>query len=186
MSHGDDGTGPEDESGEDRDLRYAIALSLQDQRQSERNSATDGTQASASPERPQCNTGFGFLSLDRKKMEQERLARAAKRNFSSVDDADVCEVPPPKKRQILSPTSLPAEASVPYPNGVVKRTWVRGYARSDDDIKIEEVLQKESLMLALVSSFQWDEPWLMSKIDIPRTKLLLVAFAASESQVRVC
>ncbi len=66
----------------------------------------------------------------------------------------------------------------------MKKTWVYGQARLGDDIKIEEVLQKTQLELAVLSSFQWDEDWLMSKVDITRTKLILVAFAADEAQVR--
>ncbi|KAL2124163.1 hypothetical protein VTJ04DRAFT_528 [Mycothermus thermophilus] len=79
-------------------------------------------------------------------------------------------------------TSQAARGSVPFPRGLVKKTWAFGQPRRGDDIKIEEVLQKGQLQLAVLSSYQWDEEWLLSKIDISRTKLILVAYAADEIQ----
>lgn len=76
-------------------------------------------------------------------------------------------------------------ALLQFPDGAVKKTWAYGHPRTDEDIKIEEVLQKDQLELAVLSSFQWDDEWLMSKFDIPRTKLLLVAYAAGQEQVRI-
>ncbi|KAL6818914.1 phospholipase D/nuclease [Trichoderma sp. SZMC 28013] len=69
-----------------------------------------------------------------------------------------------------------------YPNGTVKRTWSRGCPRTGDEITIEEVFQKDQLELAVLSSFQWDEEWMISKLDIRRTKILLLAFAKDEAQ----
>lgn len=70
-----------------------------------------------------------------------------------------------------------------FPKGAVKRTRVKGCARGADDITIEEILDKDELELAVMSSFQWDEEWLLSKIDLAHTKLLLVAFANDEAEV---
>ncbi|KAL7805377.1 phospholipase D/nuclease [Trichoderma aethiopicum] len=149
---------------------------------------------------------FQLGALDRRAMEQERLERLAKqkpvKNEDNDTDDDVVEIPPPKRQATTStsaakdkgskPTrSMPAPASaslaapnssLPYPNGTVKRTWARGLARTGDDITIEEVFQKDQLELALLSSFQWDEEWMLSKLDISRTKLLLLAFAKDEAQ----
>ncbi|KAJ4304454.1 hypothetical protein N0V88_002067 [Collariella sp. IMI 366227] len=66
--------------------------------------------------------------------------------------------------------------------GVVKKTWAYGQPRRGDDIKLEEVFQKHQLQLAVLSSYQWDEEWLFSKIDIAKAKVILIAFAASEKQ----
>lgn len=41
-----------------------------------------------------------------------------------------------------------------YPKGVVLKTWVYGSPRQGNDIKIEEVLQKDDLELAVLSAFQ--------------------------------
>ncbi|KAK4137315.1 phospholipase D/nuclease [Trichocladium antarcticum] len=147
------------------------------------------------------------LGLDREKMEEERLARLlSKRKASALGDA-----PPSRQAQrprtAAGPPSLlsraaPAEtgmpavsmantavssgavvrSALPFPAGVVKKTWAYGQPRRGDDIKIEEVLQKHQLQLAVISSFQWDEAWMLSKIDVARTKLVLIAFATGEAQ----
>ncbi|KAI1398931.1 phospholipase D/nuclease [Hypoxylon fuscum] len=133
---------------------------------------------------------FAALGLDRKKMEEERLARMGKRKAPDYES----ETQGPQQRPRLDislrnkTSSLQAESTakvgrhaLPYPKGVVKKTWSKGFPRGDD-IKIEEVLQKDELELAVISSFQWDDEWMLSKIDCSRTKLLLVAFASNEAQ----
>jgi hypothetical protein len=75
-----------------------------------------------------------------------------------------------------------ATSSQRFPHGVVKRTWVRGLPRQEDDIKIEEVLLKDELVFAVLSSFQWEEEWMLSKVNLQKTPILLVAFAVDEQQ----
>jgi hypothetical protein len=65
---------------------------------------------------------------------------------------------------------------------VVKKTWAFGHPRQDD-IKIEEVFDRSELVLAVLSSFQWDMDWLMPKLDAPRTKLVFV-MQAKEAAMR--
>jgi hypothetical protein len=72
---------------------------------------------------------------------------------------------------------------VQYPNGTIKKTWAYGFPRSND-IKLEEVLQKNDLDLAVLSAFQWDDEWVLSKFDLKRTKLIFVVQAKSTEQVR--
>ncbi|KAI1367803.1 tyrosyl-DNA phosphodiesterase-domain-containing protein [Xylaria arbuscula] len=134
--------------------------------------------------------GLSALGLDRKKMEEERLARVAKRKAPPDENASQ---PPSQRAKIVSqPRATPIAATastsssakspqLPYSRGVVKKTWAYGYPRQDD-IKIEEILQKDQLELAVLSSFQWDEEWLLSKINVKKTKLVCVAFASSEQQ----
>ncbi|QPC77074.1 hypothetical protein HYE68_007826 [Fusarium pseudograminearum] len=174
---------------EDEALRYAIALSLQEQElQGEQSSQIPCASTSTSRRNGDGSGGAGLslLSLDRKKMEEERLQRLAKRRRSPTDE-DVTEVPPPKRvTPCVEPPrtvagSLPASL-LPYPKGAIKRTWAYGYPRTPEDIKIEEVFQKDKLELALLSSYQWDDEWLVSKFDLRKTKLLLLAFADSEAQ----
>ena len=81
---------------------------------------------------------------------------------------------PPKKEQ----------GDLPFPKGVVKKTWVKGQRRMGDDIRIEEVLQKDKLEMALISSFQWDQVWLLEVIDELKTRLILVSQTGSEDEVR--
>lgn len=220
--------------------------------------STSASQQSDTPTASQAlATGLSALGLDRKKMEEERLARLAQRKrkasleapapYSSLDNRstqiprmlgdegifshskgrgdknDTGSLSPAVKassrgmdssggshgsiwglanaveksvsdsthsnsNRILPPRSSPTSQQVqtlPYPRGVIKKTWIYpSYPRAGDDVKIEEVLQKDILELAVISSFQWDEDWMLSKIDISRTKLYLIAFAKSEAQVR--
>lgn len=227
----------EDDADDDEALRYAIALSLQDEANSpvvivDSDDDDDGTKAGSSgstqqmwsqtqtqtqssqtqttqASQSQHQSQFGSILLDRKAMEQERLNRLAKRQRSPTDDGndddDVVEVPPPKKQARTAPeptsktiskakvtesvttsnitSSSTTRSNLPYPNGTVKRTWSRGCPRTGDEITIEEVFQKDQLELAVLSSFQWDEEWMISKLDIRRTKILLLAFAKDEAQV---
>lgn len=123
-----------------------------------------------------------MLGLDRKAMEQERLARKRKPSIS----------PPPFRRnpnlsrtKAETPESVshvkslpqavrPSQTSnLPFANGAVKKTWAFGHARQDD-IKLEEVLQKNDLDLAVLSSFQWDVDWVLRKIDTTSTQMVFV------------
>ncbi|KAI1213279.1 phospholipase D/nuclease [Annulohypoxylon truncatum] len=135
---------------------------------------------------PSSSTALGLAGMDRKKMEEERLARLRQRSVkrkasdSQPEEQDRRQRP---KVDFKPRASLATKATphLPYPKGIVKKTWVAGCPRKDD-IKIEEVLQKDELELAMISSFQWDEEWLLSKIEFSQTKVILVAFASDEDQ----
>lgn len=199
----------ESDMDDDEALRYAIALSLQEQdkpvvkdakqeatqdtkqeakQDAKQDTKQDAKSSSHSSEEkpPPSGSAFGSLSLDRKNMEQERLQRIAKRRRQDdQDNDDTVEAPPPKRKATSKEEATPATpaTTLPFPKGTVKRTWARGYPRTIHDIKIEEVLQKKKLELAVLCSFQWDDEWIISKLNLTRTKLLLVAFAADEAQV---
>lgn len=174
------------DANDEETLRYAIALSLLEQSQTV--ATRDPSLATTYDSSKSSKALLGSFPLDRKKMEEERLCRLAKRRRSSSTDQCV-ELPNPKKQSIAlhGPTnhdsSSMSTCGLRYPNGAVKRTWVRGYPRTDDDITIEDVLQKDQLVLAMISSFQWDEDWMLSKIDVSKTRLLLLAFATDDTQV---
>lgn len=171
------------DSDEDEDLRRAIQLSLQDQdTANEDDSASRATQDEAAT-KSNNPVAFGSLNLDRKQMEEERLKRLGKRRRSSGGNDASIELPV-NKRPTLVEAPTESKPQVRFPEGVVKRTFARGYPRTSDDIKIEELLQKDELQLALLSSFQWDEEWLLSKLNVEKTRVLLLAYAASEDQVR--
>jgi hypothetical protein len=92
---------------------------------------------------------------------------------------------PAKAREHFSITKNPCLfelSGIQYPDGVVKKTWVLGCERQGDDIKIEEVLQKNDLELAVLSAFQLDADWVMSKLD-GKTKVVWVLQAKDEAQV---
>ncbi|KAL5604672.1 hypothetical protein BROUX41_001977 [Berkeleyomyces rouxiae] len=75
-----------------------------------------------------------------------------------------------------------SSSGLPFPHGTVKKTWLRGHPQTDDVITIQQVMQKDKLIMGVVSSFQWEEGFLMQNINISRTKLFLVVHAASNDQ----
>ena len=190
----------------------------------------------AQPARPMT---FGSALLDRKKMEEERLARLKRRREAAGEDVPteparqrariepsvqetlansgttasspdlvilgeskrldtnaspgVGAVPSPSPRPATQPSSTKSISSVkvatpqlPYLQGTIKRTWARGLPRQPDDIRLCELFEKDKLELAVVASFQWDDEWLMQQIDVQRTRLMLIAYAADENMVCVC
>ena len=195
---------------EDEDLERAIALSLQQPQptandHSKRTSADGSIQpqieadiSTAEPKHSQAQP-TDLLQLDRKAMEQERLARVAARSrqrpisppllrHESERPSKIRKLDVPKPNMSSNKSSDPAtnpvarsRTQVQYPNGIVKRTWARGHPR-DNDIKIEEVLQPSSLRIAVLSAFQWDTEWLLSKIGSFRTRFVLVLQAKEEAQ----
>jgi hypothetical protein len=68
-----------------------------------------------------------------------------------------------------------------FPDGAVRKTWAYGCPRRDD-IKIEEVLQKDDLELAVLSAYQWDDEWILRKINMKKTKVICVVQAETEEQ----
>lgn len=77
--------------------------------------------------------------------------------------------------------------SIVYPSGVVKKTWAFGHERDGNDIKLEEVLEPQTLRTAVLSAFQWDTEWILSKLKTPlrggNTKCVFV-MQAKEASLR--
>ncbi|KAI5359178.1 Putative ubiquitin interacting, tyrosyl-DNA phosphodiesterase I [Septoria linicola] len=67
----------------------------------------------------------------------------------------------------LHPASISRPGSIQYPRGVIKRTWAFGHERDGNDIKLEEVLEPLSVRTAVLSAFQWDVQWVLSKLKTP-------------------
>lgn len=87
-----------------------------------------------------------------------------------------------EKGTIAPPNTSPAASTgIQYPRGVIKKTWVLGYPRTGTDIKIEEVLQKNTLKTAVISSFVWDFDWLASKLN-PGTSFIIVLQARNAEE----
>ncbi|KAI9721142.1 MAG: hypothetical protein M1828_005248 [Chrysothrix sp. TS-e1954] len=78
-----------------------------------------------------------------------------------------------------APTSL--KTTLRHPCGAVKKTWAFGHDRHND-IKIEEVLQKNDLQIAVLSSWQLDFEWVASKLNLDKTKLWLVMQARDSAE----
>ncbi|KAI9711812.1 MAG: hypothetical protein M1820_001957 [Bogoriella megaspora] len=207
------------DSDEDEDLKQAIKLSLeQEQHNTERqdnheiqtSSRADPDAAKNSINLPESITlsgvpfanqagqssTTGLLGLDRKTMEQERLARLrSRKNQQSISPPplrrdgepasnkrklDQTDLLVPQSRIVSNETQFTASDELQYPNGIVRRTWAFGHERQND-IKIEEVLQKSSLKVAVLSAFQWDIDWVLSKCDINKTKFVFVMQAKDEA-----
>ncbi|PLB49439.1 putative tyrosyl-DNA phosphodiesterase [Aspergillus steynii IBT 23096] len=221
-SNGEPGDGYDDD--DDEDLRRAIELSKQDFTHDQGSPEaplyiSDNEQASKTggSQKPQVSSNeqniskpMGVLGLDRKQMEQERLARLAKRkpdDTSSFDERETKQLKvqtSPKIQMkkdldrisdIIDPSSKPQasrpepnipspQPSVQFPTGVVKKTWSYSSPRLGDDIKIEEVFQKAGLELAVLSSFMWDMDWLFSKLDTRNSRFLLMMQAKEDSTKR--
>ena len=73
-------------------------------------------------------------------------------------------------------------SGIQYPDGIVKRTWLRGYPEEEDTIKIEEVFQKDDLELAVLSTFQVDADWVSTKF-LDKTKIIWILSARDNAEV---
>lgn len=60
--------------------------------------------------------------------------------------------------------TAPSPMNLPFPQGVVKKTWVLGQPRNGDDIKFEEIFDPNTIYGAVLSAYQWDFEWVFSKI----------------------
>lgn len=145
---------------------------------------------------PTSRAGLGLSGLNRKQMELERLSR--KRKAPSIS-------PPPSRKAVarnrsvepsmtqkttktvpqavaVSGGSLVSNGKGPeFLLGTVKKTWAFRHERTGDDIKLEEVLQKDDLSLAVLSSYQWDIDWLLAKINTKDTHITLVMEAKNRA-----
>ncbi|KAL8788980.1 MAG: hypothetical protein Q9213_001389 [Squamulea squamosa] len=143
------------------------------------------------PEQATSGPMLSMLGLDRKAMEEERLARKRKASISPPPNRKTSKLSGrevDKRTNSAIPTHVGASANsvpwtpfgkLPYVNGAVKKTWALGHPR-DNDIKLEEVLQKEDLTLAVLSSFQWDVEWILGKIDMKTTQLVFIMQAETD------
>lgn len=146
-----------------------------------------------------------FLGLNRKVMEQERLARKRRISISPPPTRKVIKISSPlpvtdvnlrpnqqastlkaKESEVQmhgakSTTPNTAAVGPTFLDGVVKKTWAFGHER-EEDIKIEEVLQSTDLKLAVLSSFQWDVEWLLGKLK--RSTLLIFVMQAKEDSTK--
>jgi hypothetical protein len=140
-----------------------------------------------------------MIGLDRAAMEAERLARLASRKRPAPvsptrleQDGNISQKKPKVEKPTANTTKLPVSFANPstatttpptlqYPRGVVRRTWSALHSRNND-IKIEEVLMKDKLKIAVLSSHQWNQDWIMGKIDMKTTKMIVVMEAKDEAE----
>ncbi|KAK8066562.1 tyrosyl-DNA phosphodiesterase domain-containing protein [Apiospora hydei] len=171
-------------------------------------------------------SGLAALGLDRKKMEEERLARLGKRKApdSEQDSQDRNRRPrtvsasPGKQLQHAtalvegafraSPStgvplstsqgrpSMPMPMSMPlplppptsgglrWPKGVVRKTWAAGFHPQGTKSRSTKYSKRTSYSwpLSAPCCSQWDDEWMLSKINVSRTKLMCIAYASSDQQ----
>ncbi|CBX98559.1 hypothetical protein LEMA_P077980.1 [Plenodomus lingam JN3] len=188
MSLGHHSTGEEDEE----DLAQAIALSLQESEQQVGPKSPVGisnrvtTQVEQSDEASTAvgaslsnSDAFsrGLGGMDRKAMEEERLARQRKRKHISSPEQPVKRLTPASDGTEKQKNKIAAQSSpsvvLQYPRGAIKRTFAHAYPRTND-ISIDELLQTPSIHMAVISSFMWDADWLHKKLDPIKVKQIWV------------
>ncbi|KAF8427386.1 tyrosyl-DNA phosphodiesterase-domain-containing protein [Tirmania nivea] len=121
-----------------------------------------GRGSTTEPESPDSASGtLGFKMSEPKKVEpvEPRVRLGSEIRSEIMGDGDEDEI-------------------ILYPDGVVKKTYLEGVERRGDDITIEEVLQKDTLKMAVLSAYQWDTTWIMDKLNVRNTGLILVMQAA--------
>ncbi|KAG9193609.1 hypothetical protein G6011_03644 [Alternaria panax] len=145
---------------EDENLRRAIALSIQE---SENNNIQQSSVTSV-PKAAAVDKISGFMGMDRRAMEQERLARLGKRKRDASPELPYKQVARPSTVQ-----AAPDGTRLQYPRGAIKRTFASKYPRTDD-ITIDELLEASEVNIAVISSFQYDSGWLYEKLDPLKVK----------------
>lgn len=189
-------TSDTEDEDEDENMRRAIALSLlestgsQDTAAVARTSSPAATTVSnpidvAKPAKESTSAvslqasgrPANMFGIDRNAMEQERLARLGKRKRSSSPERpskQVAKTCPAKQTQSSNiKTATPPNSELQYPRGAIKRTFATKYPRTDD-ITLDEVLQANTVDIAVISSFMWDAEWLWKKLSPVRTKQIWI------------
>jgi hypothetical protein len=125
-------------------------------------------------------TSFSAVVQDDQRTRKSTFAQAATEKLMASSSAAVGSGP----SHTPAAPPQPAKAKpgdVQYPRGVVKKTWAFGHERTGNDIKLEEVLESQTLRTAVLSAFQWDIEWLFRKIKIDQTKCIFVMQAKEQS-----
>lgn len=171
---------------EDDELQRAIALSLGE---NEMSAAPTGLRTEVDLTMSPGNTpivtetsrppsthtkSVGIAGLDRKAMEEERLARLNKRKRDPTPERPIKRTTPTHQDAVLCTASKSLlqsslSSGLEYPEGAIKRTFAERYPRSND-ISIDEVLQASQVHIAVISSFMWDSEWLWKKLSPVKTK----------------
>lgn len=158
------------EISDDEDLKAAIALSL-----------TSADVKVTAPEAHKEDIRDTLKSLGEARLA--RLAQNRNKRERSISPPRSSRKAPKLETTIPKPSGK-AEP-LKYPSGVVKKTWAFGHERNGNDVKLEEVLESHTLRTAVLSAYQWDVPWVLSKIKTPlrggTTKCVFVAQAKEQA-----
>lgn len=125
-------------------------------------------------------TSFSAVVQDDQQARKSEAATAANDKLRASPSA--ARVKGPSHTHAAPSQSAKAKpGDLQYPRGVVKKTWAFGHERTGNDIKLEEVLEPQSLKIAVLSAFQWDIDWLFRKIKLSQTKCIFVMQAKDQS-----
>ncbi|OAL49081.1 phospholipase D/nuclease [Pyrenochaeta sp. DS3sAY3a] len=122
---------------------------------------------------------FNFIAMDRKAMEQARLARLGKRKREQSPErprkqtVQTQSLPRTLTTQPTSTTKLSESLALQYPRGAIKRTYAKAYPRTND-ITIDELLEASAVNIAVISSFMWDAEWLHKNLDPCKIKQIWI------------
>jgi hypothetical protein len=125
-------------------------------------------------------TSFSAVVQDDQKTRKSTAAQAHTAKIMASSSAAVAGGPSHTLAALPQPGKV-KPGDVQYPRGVVKKTWAFGHERTGNDIKLEEVLESQTLRTAVLSAFQWDIEWLFRKIKIEQTKCIFVMQAKEQS-----
>ena len=90
-------------------------------------------------------------------LEPEEGDEDSRRN-RAVPTSPPPPLPPSPRRPLPPPTQGPHAW---YPKGTVKKTFLENRINGPDTIRIQDVLQRDTLATTLLSAFEWDYNWVM-------------------------
>jgi hypothetical protein len=125
-------------------------------------------------------TSFSAVVQDDQKTRKSATAQAANEKMMASSSAALASGTSHTLAALPQSTKV-KPGDVQYPRGVVKKTWAFGHERTGNDIKLEEVLESQTLRTAVLSAFQWDIECLFRKIKIDQTKCIFVMQAKEQS-----
>ncbi|KAJ5519195.1 Tyrosyl-DNA phosphodiesterase [Penicillium expansum] len=154
---------------EHEQLQRALAMSMEPNDRTKTPEHAPPIKHASAPHGGSVVSAGSLLGMNRKQMEEERLARLAKRK---ADDSS--STPPSQTSRKLPGLSL-CQSNILSLSGIRSNLLPNG-----NEITIEEVIQRDDLELGVFSSFLWDMPWLYSKFNNSTTRILFVMQANDE------
>ncbi|KAM3422751.1 hypothetical protein BST61_g235 [Cercospora zeina] len=98
-------------------------------------------------------------------VQQEQLARKPTAARAAMDRMKAPSAGSADQGTKITPST--GAGSLQYPRGTIKKTWAFGHERTSNDVKIEEVLEPLTVRTAVLSAYQWDVQWVLSKLKTP-------------------
>jgi hypothetical protein len=129
-------------------------------------------------------TSFSAVVQDDQRTRKSDNARVANEKLHVSSSAPAGGPSMGDRPDVPAATSQPAKVKpgdVHFPRGVVKKTWAFGHERTGKDIKLEEVLESQTLRTAVLSAFQWDTEWLFRKLNMTQTKCIFIMQAKEQA-----